>query len=152
MQAPKRRGGARWRTARAVTKWARGGRRCTPAFKKGQSGNPGGRSAKSLPALLAAALNETGVMTIDGQRRKITKREAIVTQMVDKSASADLRATKMLIDMMKDVERKAGVAAPPPEPRRLDAADKEMVQLFVARLRRQILQELAEGKGAEPQK
>ena len=24
-------------------------------FKKGQSGNPGGRSAKSLPALLAAA-------------------------------------------------------------------------------------------------
>ncbi len=81
-------------------------------FKKGQSGNPGGRSAKSLPALLADALNETIVVTIDGRRRKITKREAIVTQMVDKSASADLRATKMLIDMMKDVERKAGAAAP----------------------------------------
>ena len=121
-------------------------------FQKGQSGNPGGRSTKSLAALLADALNETVVVTIDGRRRKITKREAIVTQMVDKSASADLRATKMLIDMMKDVERKAGVAAPPPEPRRLDAADKEVVQLFVARLRRQILQELAEGKGAEPQK
>ena len=26
--------------------------------KKGQSGNPGGRSTKSLPALLAHALNE----------------------------------------------------------------------------------------------
>jgi hypothetical protein len=38
--------------------------------------------------------------------------------MVDKSVSADLRATKMLIDMMKEVERKAGVAAPPPSPRR----------------------------------
>src|SRR5216684_7395496 len=50
-------------------------------FKKGQSGNPGGRSAKSLPALLADALNETVVVTIDGRRRKITKREAIVTQM-----------------------------------------------------------------------
>ena len=54
-------------------------------FKKEQSGNPGGRSARSLPALLADALNETVVVMIDGRRRKITKREAIVTQMVDKS-------------------------------------------------------------------
>ena len=51
--------------------------------------------------------------------------------MVDKSASADLRATKMLIDMMKDVEHKAGDAAPPPAPRRQAAADKEVVQQFV---------------------
>jgi hypothetical protein len=68
---------------------------------------------------LAAALNETVVVTIDGRRRTIIKREAIITRMVDKSASADLRATKMLIDMMKDVELKAGDPAPPPEPRRL---------------------------------
>ena len=88
-------------------------------FKKGQSGNPGGRSAKTLPALLADALSETVYVTTDGRRRKITKREAIVMQMVDKSASADLRATKMLIEMIKDVEHKAGVAAPPPQPRRL---------------------------------
>src|SRR5467141_926026 len=112
-------------------------------FKKGQSGNPGGRSPKSLPALLADALDETVVMTIDGRRRTITKREAIVTQMVDKSASADLRATKMLIDMMKDVEHKAG-DAPPPEPRRPAGADKEGVHYFVARLRRQILHEIEE--------
>src|SRR5258707_1251385 len=120
-------------------------------FKKGQSGNPGGRSPKSLPALLADALNETVVVTIDGRRRTFTKREAIVTQMVDKSASADLRATKMLIDMMKDAEHKAvGDAVPPPAPRRPAAADKEVVQLFVARLRRQILQEIEEAKAAEP--
>ena len=65
--------------------------------------------------------------------------------MVDKSASADLRATKMLIDVMKDVEHKAGDAAPPREPRRLAAADKEVVQQFVARL-----QEMEEAKAAEP--
>src|SRR4029077_7162665 len=76
-------------------------------FRKGQSGNPGGRSTKSLPALLADALNETVVMTIDGRRRTITKARGDLPQMVDKSASADLRATKMLIDMMKDVEHKA---------------------------------------------
>jgi Family of unknown function (DUF5681) len=98
-------------------------------FKKGQSGNPGGRSAKSLPALLADALNETVVGAIDGRRRTITKREAIVTQMVDKSASADLRATNMLIE-------RAGDIGPPPEPCRLAAADKEVAQQFVARLRR----------------
>jgi hypothetical protein len=119
-------------------------------FKKGQSGNPGGRSTKSLPALLADALNETVVVTIDGRRRTVTKREAIVTQMVDKSANADLQATKMLIDMMKDVEHKAGEAAPPPEPRRLAEADKEVVQQFVARLRRQMLHEIEKAKAAEP--
>ena len=100
--------------------------------------------------MLADALNETVSVTIDGRRRTITKREAIVTQMVDKSASADLRATKMLIDMMKDVEHKAGHPAPPPGPRRLAAADKEVVQHFVTRLRRQILQEIEEAKAAEP--
>ena len=100
-------------------------------FKKGQSGNPGGRCAKTLPALLAAALDETVYVTTNGRRRKLTKREAIITQMVDKSASADLRATKMLIDMMKDAEQKADVASPPAEPRRLDAADREMMQLLV---------------------
>jgi hypothetical protein len=123
-------------------------------FKKGQSGNPGGgrRSAESLPALLADALNETVYVTINGRRRRITKREAILAQMVDKSASADLRATKMLIDMMKEVEHKAGVAAPPPEPRRFTEADEEVMQNLVARLRRVVLHEIEEAKTAQPPK
>ena len=125
------------------------GRPLPTRFKKGQSGNRGGRSAKSLPALSADARNERTFVTIDGRRRKITKREAIVTQMVDESASADPRATKMLIDMMKDLERKAGVAAPPLELRRLSAEDKEVVQLFGARLRRQIILR-ALGQGIDP--
>ncbi len=121
-------------------------------YEKGQSGNLGGCSAKTLPALLADALSETVYVTTDGRRRTITKREAIVMQMVDKSASADLRATKMLIDMMKGAEHKAGVAAPPPEPRRMAEVDTEVVEQFVARLRRRILQELEEAKAREPSK
>jgi len=39
---------------------------------------------------------------------------------------------------------------PPPEPRRLAAADKEEVQQFVARLRRQILHEIEEARAADP--
>jgi len=113
-------------------------------FRKGQSGNPGGRRKKQLPALLADALNETVFVTIDGERREITKREAIVHQLVNKSTTADLRATKMLFDMMKDAEQKAGVAAPPAEPRQLDEADKEVLQTFIERIRQQVLAEVAE--------
>src|ERR1700731_4047231 len=65
-------------------------------FRKGQSGNPGGRSAKSLPVLLADALNETVVMTIDGRRRTITKREAIVAQMVNNRELAILAAVVLI--------------------------------------------------------
>ena len=113
-------------------------------FQKGQSGNPRG---KNLSALLIAAFNEPGYVTIDGKRRKITKREAIVTQMVNKSAKADLRASKMLFDMMKEVEQKAGAAAP--EPAKLTAPDRVVVELFVARLRRQIAAEAAEAALAD---
>ena len=63
--------------------------------------------------------------------------------MVNESAGANLRATKMLFEMMKEVEQKAGRAAPP-EPAKLTAPDREVVELFVARLRRQIAAEAAE--------
>jgi hypothetical protein len=119
-------------------------------FRKGQSGNPGGRSKKNLPALLADALNEPVFVTIDGERRKITKREAVVHQLVNKSTTADLRATKMLFDMMKDAEQKAGVDAPPPEPRPLDAADQEVAEQLVERIRKQILAEIAAEKTEAP--
>jgi hypothetical protein len=59
----------------------------------------------------------------------------------------------MLFDMIKEVEQKASVTSPVPEPRRLDAADEEVVQNFVDRIRQQILAEIAaesiEAAGAE---
>ena len=116
-------------------------------FQKGQSGNPLGPRRKDMSSLLIAALNEPVYATIDGKRRKITKRQAIITQMVNESASANLRATKMLFDMMKEVEQKAGAAAP--EPAKLTAPDREVVELFVARVRRQIAAEADEAAAAD---
>jgi hypothetical protein len=58
-----------------------------------------------LPALLVEALNEPMAVIIDGERREITKCEAVATQLVNKSTGADLCATKMLIDALKDVEK-----------------------------------------------
>jgi len=49
-------------------------------FQKGQSGNPRGPRRKDMSSLLIAALNEPVYATIDGKRRKITKRQAIITQ------------------------------------------------------------------------
>jgi hypothetical protein len=102
--------------------------------------------------MLADALNERVFVTIDGRHRKITTREAIVTRMVNKSATADLLAINMLIDTLTDVDRKAGVASPPPEPRRLDEADNGVVRQFVERIRQQVLREIADGKTADPRK
>jgi hypothetical protein len=78
------------------------------------------------------ALDEELVATIDGERREITKREAVVTQLVNESAGADLRATKLLIDMPKDVEKTAGMT-PPPEPAPFAAADEKVMANFIAR-------------------
>src|SRR4029077_17541326 len=56
-------------------------------FVKGQSGNLRGRpaGAKNLKTLLSKALNELVIVTENGGRRKISKREAIVTQLVNRA-------------------------------------------------------------------
>jgi hypothetical protein len=131
-------------------------------FQKGQSGNPRTpRGQNGFAALLAAELDERVTITINGRRRRMTNREAIVAQMVDKSTRADLRAIKMLADMQKEAEAKAGTAAPgsaeltgPAQsttPAKLAAEDREVVELFVARLRQQIAAEAAEAAEADPQ-
>ena len=111
-------------------------------FKKGQSGNPRGRHAKNLPALLVAALNQHVAVTENGRRRQITKREAVIAQLVNKSATADLRVTKMLLDILKGIERQGGTA-PLPGPPRFTAADEEAIENLLARLRRAWEQEAA---------
>ena len=76
-------------------------------FAKGQSGNPRGRpsGAKNFTMLLREALNEPVIVTENGGRRKVTKRQAIITQLVNRSATADLRAIKILLDIVRDIQR-----------------------------------------------
>jgi hypothetical protein len=73
--------------------------------RKGQSGNPRGRSpgAKNLKTLLSDALNEFVIVTENGGHRKITTREAIITSS-STARSADFRAIKILRDMGRDIE------------------------------------------------
>ena len=102
-------------------------------FEKGQSGNCRGRppGAKSLKALLSEALNQSVTVTENGRRHKVTKREAIITQLVNRSATADLRALKILFDMMRDLEAQTEPA--PRETPAFSEADEKVLEQLKAR-------------------
>jgi hypothetical protein len=104
-------------------------------FVKGQSGNPRGRpaGAKNLKTLLNKALNEFVIVTENGGRRKISKREAIVTQLVNRSAKADYKAIQILFGMLRDIEGHADPGSADPAP--FTEADQQIIQRIRARLR-----------------
>src|ERR1700730_4603881 len=104
-------------------------------FVKGQSGNLRGRppGAKNLKTLLNKALNELVIVTENGGRRKISKREAIVPQLVNRSAKADYRAIQILLGMLRDIEGHAEAGAADPDT--ITEADAQIIQRIRARLR-----------------
>jgi hypothetical protein len=127
-------------------------------LSQGPVGQPRGRSAKNLPVvladalpvLLADALNESVGVKTNGRRRRITKREAVIAQLVNKSAGTDLRATKMLIDMLKDIEKKAGHgAADTVRSTPVHSGGRRVVAGLVARIRRQVVSEIATTNGQD---
>ena len=69
-------------------------------FKKGESGNPKGRprESKNWDTLIDKELNARIVVHKDCRRKKISKREAIATQLVNKAVSGDLRFAQELLD------------------------------------------------------
>jgi Family of unknown function (DUF5681) len=103
-------------------------------FEPGRSGNPRGRppGAKNMKTLLSKALNELVVVTEPGGRRKVSKREAIVTQLVNRSAKADYKAIQILLGMLRDVEGNTDAHSS-------DAAftegDQQIIQRIRSRLR-----------------
>ena len=102
-------------------------------FTKGQSGNPRGRppGAKNLGTLLSEALNELVIVAENGGHRQITKRQAIVTQIVNRSATADLRAVKILLDMVREIEGRTDPAFA--ETSAFTEADEKVIEQLRAR-------------------
>ena len=101
-------------------------------FKKGQSGNPRGRpsGSKNLATLVSVALNEPVIVVENGGRRKITKREAIIKQLVNRSTKADWRAIRILLDIVWEIESRVE-----PETREssFSAADEKVIEQIKAR-------------------
>lgn len=83
-------------------------------FQKGRSGNPRGRAkgSKNLAQLIEQEMEIKITITENGQRRRITKREAIAKQLVNKAVGGDPKAIPFLVqqrhrDLEIDAEAKA---------------------------------------------
>ena len=101
-------------------------------FKKGQSGNPRGRpsGSKNLATLVSVALNEPVIVVENGGRRKITKREAIIKQLVNRSTKADWRAIRILLDIVREIESRV---EPETAESSFSAADEKVIEQMKAR-------------------
>jgi hypothetical protein len=83
---------------------------CSPPlssrFRRGASGNPRGRpkGSKSLAAVVAATLGERIAVTENGHRKRITKLEAAVKQLVNRAASGEARAMQLLLALVQASE------------------------------------------------
>jgi Family of unknown function (DUF5681) len=102
-------------------------------FKRGQSGNPRGRppGAKNLSTLLNEAPNEPVVVTENGGRKRISKRQASLKQLVNEAAKGNWRALKLLVDILQDIERRT---EPKTEESSLSLADEKVIAQLKARL------------------
>jgi len=103
-------------------------------FEPGRSGNPRGRppGAKNMKTLLSKALNELVVVTEPGGRRKVSKREAIVTQLVNRSAKGDYKAIQILLGMLRDIEGDTDAHS---SDAAFTEADQQIIQRIRSRLR-----------------
>jgi hypothetical protein len=65
-------------------------------------------------------------VTENGGRRKVTKRQAIISQLVNRSATADFRAIKILLDLVRDIEGQTEPASP--ESSAFSEADEKVIE------------------------
>jgi Family of unknown function (DUF5681) len=106
-------------------------------FKKGQSGNPKGRPRGSfnVSTLFMKALRERVVINENGQRKKVTKLEAALKQLVNKAASGDLRAINQLAELARESEAKQNV--PGGEQSQIGELDQEVINGILQRFQGQ---------------
>ncbi len=103
-------------------------------FRPGQSGNSHGRprrSSSKLGALVARTLAESIEAKENGKRRRMTKLEAAVKQLVNHAAGGDRQAAQFVFALIDD-----DADRPPRAPRRAPESDALVVTELVRRLSR----------------
>jgi hypothetical protein len=113
-------------------------------FKPGQSGNRKGRpkGAKGSSNLVDAALNQRVRVTKGGKSITISKREAMYEQQVNKAASGDPKAFKIIANFDQLIEAKRDADKPKQIP--VTDSDAEVIKSFADRMRDEQLQKTQE--------
>lgn len=106
-------------------------------FKKGQSGNPGGRPQGTLnmATVLERTLREKVVINENGKKQIITKLEAAIKQVTNKAASGELKALQLLSALVRNAEERAIKTVAPNST--LDEVDEKVVRGILNRLEAQ---------------
>jgi uncharacterized protein DUF5681 len=75
-------------------------------FKQGQSGNVRGRprGSKNLVTVMLKELSERVTISENGRRRKITMREAIIKQVINKAVAGNPRLIQILFNQIPILE------------------------------------------------
>lgn len=103
-------------------------------FRKGHSGNPSGRpkGSRTLATIVARATQERVVVTENGRRRRITKLDVAIKQLVNKAAAGDLRCLKELLRLVLEA-RIAGNSGQN-APAATSEADRKVMEMLRARI------------------
>jgi hypothetical protein len=101
-------------------------------FQKGVSGNPSGRprGSRNLATVLARALREKVVVNENGHRRTMSKLDAAVAQLVNKSASGDLAALRQLMALAGSAEQESTNSTK----KQIDELDAKVMKSVLKRL------------------
>src|SRR5712691_5095508 len=104
-------------------------------FKKGVSGNPKGRrkGSKGFATIFRKSVNDAVPVMENGRRRRISKLEAAVKQLVNKAASGDPKATNLVVQLVQAIERSD---VTPAQTEVLEEADRQVIEGVLARVRR----------------
>jgi hypothetical protein len=111
-------------------------------FKKGQSGNPGGRPRKSrnMTSIVEDELSQKVKISENGRTRLLTKRQLVVKRLVADSIAGKPRSTILLIGLMEKV---IGFDPDSVSRERLSAEDETILQDYA----RSLLAELGKDNG-----
>lgn len=107
-------------------------------FKPGQSGNPKGRpkGTRNLKTDLQSELGGTITVTENGQRRRISRQEAILRRHSLKAMEGDHKAALLLFNMIIRLSGDEDVA--PIDPDAITAEDARLIERLEQRIRRRM--------------
>jgi hypothetical protein len=112
---------------------------CPPVetrFRPGVSGNPKGRpkGARSLAELMDEEMKRKVTVTIDGQQRRLTKREILVRRLVDNAIKGNANALRTCASIEAANEaRKKQVQAPAVDAVEVNEQDDEILRAMIDR-------------------